>query len=280
MFNIGCKYKGISKKLKLKKNIYMRFYLLLAGLLMSLMSHAQEEYFIIGYYMKYDLDSPLESKDVLYINKNQEKSFYQKGTLNNREGIKPREKRENEIIVNSITKADQFNYFNFKEKKLVSRIAPIESVYMVEEEIPLMNWELVDETKKVKEIELHKAVCSFRGRNYTAWYSLEYPIHIGPWKFNGLPGLAFEITEDQSNYSWTLTSIKKGMLKAFPLRYDLKRGAISLKEYAERVEYEFEHMNDGFLARLPKEIEIISSESDNSRFKEYDLERKYEWENQ
>ncbi len=260
-------------------SIYKRFYLLFAVLLVSLISHAQEEYFIVSYYMKYDLAAPLESKDVLYINTNQERSFYQKGPLNNREGIKSREKRPNEIVINSITKADQFNYFNFKEKKLVSRIAPIESVYMVEEEIPTMNWKLVDETKKIKEIELHKAVCSFRGRNYTAWYSLEYPIHIGPWKFNGLPGLAFEITEDKSNYSWSLTSIKKGKLKAFPLRYDLKRGAISLKEYVEKVEYEFEHMDDSFLARLPKEIEIISSESDNSSFKENSLERKYEWEN-
>lgn len=258
----------------------MRFYLVVVGLLMSVMSYAQEEYYILDYYTTYNLDSSLESKDVLYVHSNQEKSFYQKGILINREGSNTRERKENEIVINSITNIDQFNYFNFKEKKLVSRISPIESVYMVEEEIPLMTWELIDETKKVKEIELHKAICSFRGRNYTVWYSLDYPIHIGPWKFNGLPGLAFEITEDRSNYSWSLTSIKKGTLKAFPLRYDLKRGVISLKEYKERVEYELEHMNDSFLARLPKEIEIISSETDNSSFKKFELEMEYEWENQ
>jgi len=258
----------------------MRLYLVLVALLMALTSDAQEDYFVITYHMGYDLEESLESKDVLYIDKKQEKTFYQKGKLAKRQGSKPRERRENEIVISTITTADEFNYFNFKDKKLVSRTAPIASVYMVEEEIPLMHWELVDETKEIKEIELHKAVCSFRGRNYTAWYSLDYPIQVGPWKFNGLPGLAFEITEDKSNYSWSLTSIKKETLKAFPLRYDLKRGVISLKEYVDRVAYEQEHMNDSFLARLPKEIEIISTESDNSSFKQFELEIVYEWENE
>lgn len=267
-------------KTKAKNSNYMRLNLVLIGLLMSLMTYAQEEYYIIDYYVKYDLGEPRESKDILYINANQDKSFYQNGTPASSEGYKPRERRENEVIVRTIPKVDRFNYFNFKEKRLVSRISPLTSAYMVEEEIPLMHWELVDETKKIKEIELHKAVCSFRGRNYTAWYSLEYPIHIGPWKFNGLPGLAFEITEDQSQFSWSLTSVKKSTLKAFPLRYDLKRGVISLKEYVERVAYEFEHMDDSFLAKLPKGMEIISVESDNSGFRKSELEIVYEWEKQ
>ena len=54
-----------------------------------------------------------------------------------------------------------------------------------------------------------KAKTSFRGRNYTAWYTNEIPISDGPWKFWGLPGLILQITDDKKEYNFECIAINK-----------------------------------------------------------------------
>lgn len=60
------------------------------------------------------------------------------------------------------------------------------------EPLPKINWKIKDVTKKIEGILVQKATCKFRGRNYIAWFALEIPIPLGPWKLNGLPGLIIE----------------------------------------------------------------------------------------
>lgn len=62
----------------------------------------------------------------------------------------------------------------------------------VEEIIPLIDWKLEKETKEIGSLICRKATTSFRGREYTAWYTLEIPLPYGPWKLHGLPGLILE----------------------------------------------------------------------------------------
>ena len=54
-----------------------------------------------------------------------------------------------------------------------------------------------------------KAKTSFRGRNYTAWYTNEIPISDGPWKFWGLPGLILKVTDEKNEYSFESVAITK-----------------------------------------------------------------------
>lgn len=65
-------------------------------------------------------------------------------------------------------------------------------------------WKLTYETKKSAEYTLQKATANFGGRKWTAWFSKEVPISEGPYKFRGLPGLIFELSDDKDNFRFTL----------------------------------------------------------------------------
>lgn len=62
-----------------------------------------------------------------------------------------------------------------------------------------MDWKIINETKEVLGYPCRKATVTYRGRNYTAWYSDKLPLNDGPYIFRGLPGLILEI-EDADQY--------------------------------------------------------------------------------
>ncbi len=82
-------------------------------------------------------------------------------------------------------------------------------VYQYREDLVQMDWNISSETKKVLEYECSKATCQFRGRNYTAWFTPEIPLKVGPYKFTGLPGLILEISSDDGEYKFTATGLEK-----------------------------------------------------------------------
>ena len=80
--------------------------------------------------------------------------------------------------------------------------------FMYEEPLPNMQWQLRNDTLTVCGYLCKKAICAFRGRNYTAWYTDEIPVSNGPWKFNGLPGLILKVIDDQRYFSFECTAIE------------------------------------------------------------------------
>jgi len=75
-----------------------------------------------------------------------------------------------------------------------------------------INWKLSTEIKKVGNYSLQKATTTFGGRNWTAWFNTEINLNEGPYKFRGLPGLIFEISDDRNNFSFSL--VKSYQLKS------------------------------------------------------------------
>lgn len=67
-----------------------------------------------------------------------------------------------------------------------------------------MKWKIFPEIKKGGEYNLQKATTDFGGRHWIAWFCTEIPINEGPYKFQGLPGLIFEISDFGNNYSYKL----------------------------------------------------------------------------
>lgn len=54
-----------------------------------------------------------------------------------------------------------------------------------------------------------KATTFYRGRRYTAWFTLDIPISDGPYKFWGLPGLILMIYDTQNFHKFEVVSISK-----------------------------------------------------------------------
>ena len=77
------------------------------------------------------------------------------------------------------------------------------------QETPNFNWQISKETKTINGKTCHKATTKKYGRNWTAYFSQDYPFSYGPVKFGGLPGLIFEIYDDKNDYHYILTAIKK-----------------------------------------------------------------------
>lgn len=111
-------------------------------------------------------------------------------------------------------------------------------VYGVEKrtEIP---WKLINESKKIGNLLCKKATGTFRGREYTVWYSVEIPLPYGPWKLQGLPGLILEAYDTNKELYIYFKSVEYPVKKNIGLHpltktkddKDLKW--ISLNEYNE-----------------------------------------------
>ena len=79
----------------------------------------------------------------------------------------------------------------------------IESVnFGYKENNPPMKWKLINEEKEILSQKCFKAITSFRGRNFIAWYTKDIPINDGPYKFSGLPGLILEVYDDNENFHY------------------------------------------------------------------------------
>lgn len=83
------------------------------------------------------------------------------------------------------------------------------SKFKCEETNEIPKWKLLPDTMTVLSFLCHKAVCSFKGREYEAWYTLEVPRGEGPWKLSGLPGLILAAKDKTGTYSFECTGIEK-----------------------------------------------------------------------
>lgn len=84
-----------------------------------------------------------------------------------------------------------------------------EKLYLLEEKISPQDWQMQEGTKKVLEYECQKATCHFKGRDYTAWFTLDIPINDGPYKFYGLPGLILMIEDSEGMFRFNAVGIEQ-----------------------------------------------------------------------
>jgi GLPGLI family protein len=82
-------------------------------------------------------------------------------------------------------------------------------LFEYEEKLNNIKWEIYQDTLTVLNLKCNKATTTFSGRKYTAWYCAQIPIHDGPYKFNGLPGLILKIYDSKSNFDFELIGIEK-----------------------------------------------------------------------
>lgn len=82
-------------------------------------------------------------------------------------------------------------FYDRKKDSIWSFLRNPKSMYIAEKK-PDIKWIFTKESKKIGNYTCNKAITTFRGRDYTAWYTTAIPIPYGPWKLNGLPGLVLE----------------------------------------------------------------------------------------
>jgi GLPGLI family protein len=96
-------------------------------------------------------------------------------------------------IVKPYTRTQLFLYPSSHQFFVFDRV--LMDKYIMKDEWPAINWKITDETKKIAQLNCQKAIGTWRGRTYEAWFCADLPFHSGPWKLNGLPGLIVEAAD-------------------------------------------------------------------------------------
>lgn len=93
--------------------------------------------------------------------------------------------------------------------------------YKYVETIPQLQWKIFNDRKKIWDFQCQKATCTFRGRQYEAWFTTDLPINDGPWKFQGLPGLILEVYDTNREYAFVYVGHKKtnSPISSLPYKY-------------------------------------------------------------
>ena len=76
------------------------------------------------------------------------------------------------------------------------------------EPIPIQEWEICKDTVSILGYKCQKAMCSFRGRIYEAWFAMDIPVDKGPWKFSGLPGLIMKVNDEKRCFSFECVKVE------------------------------------------------------------------------
>ncbi len=106
------------------------------------------------------------------------------------------------------TPTSAVDYFYFaKENKFFTK-ERVFNYYIVEEPATKINWKITKDTTSFSGIHCQKALTTFKGRNWTAWYATELPFQSGPWKLNGLPGLIIEAYDDTKTVSFQFAGME------------------------------------------------------------------------
>ena len=102
-----------------------------------------------------------------------------------------------------------YNHLPSQHLTVLHRLFGSPGVYYYIEPIPAINWQITNERKRILSYNSQKAVGTFRGRTYEAWFTPDIPIQIGPYKFGGLPGLILAIRDTQNHYVFTAISVER-----------------------------------------------------------------------
>jgi GLPGLI family protein len=131
----------------------------------------------------------------------------------------------------------EYLYYNWPTKGILTMFSQVFlSHYRVEEDIPNIQWNLInDSVKNIIGYKCQLAKTTFRGRDWYAWYTSDIPASMGPWKLSGLPGLILEAYDDKNYIRFTAISLlQHGIRPVMFLNYlNFKFQKITREEYLE-----------------------------------------------
>jgi len=127
----------------------------------------------------------------------------------------------------TFTKISNQPLYKYIETNTMIREIPMPQIrYAITELIPVIEWSLGKEQKKILGYKCQSATGTYRGRNYTAWFTPQLSYKNGPWKFGGLPGLILEIYDQNKEIIWEAQSnsivLDEGVKTIQPNRNSIK----------------------------------------------------------
>jgi len=221
----------------------------------------------VSYLIQYNTEIPNQRTGTLQIDFKQNKSLFIVSKGNLESGV-----TQKDFVIKVVQKAvEGYTVMDKSKDSLKTKIGINNGTYIVCETIPVFKWEIENnETKKIGDYICKKATTTFRGRNYIAWYTLDFTTYFGPWKFNGLPGLILEVYDETNRHHWIAQKIKTFNGEIKMPNDESNYFKIDLKKYVE-LRYESPlNTND---ALLPRGAMVTTFKGNRNG-----IEIKFEWE--
>jgi GLPGLI family protein len=181
----------------------------------------------------------------LYHNNGKSVYVYSKGekgeVLKNQDGSEWDGKKVNQAFGGWYQDTTGTVFFkDFKAKEIHFREFFTGNAYISKEDFPTIVWSVVRESKKIGSFECFKGTTRFRGRNYTAWFTMDIPVNDGPWKLWGLPGLILEAYDDTEEVKFMFESIEYPCSSKVAITNPTTGTIVDLATYrkADDIEYE------------------------------------------
>jgi GLPGLI family protein len=180
-------------------------------LLMSLsINTAYAQSYKIGYRMNYRTDSlseEMQTKDMVLLIQGKESRFCSRDQYLNDSLVIGKEKAGQEA-----QKKYDYQWMVIKDnrqKKIYRFTVLLRDLYRISEKSPPFKWEMTKELKKIGDYTCQKAMLTYSGRLWEAWFTTDVALQNGPYVFDGLPGLIISIKDSKNNYQFSLTAIRK-----------------------------------------------------------------------
>lgn len=108
-------------------------------------------------------------------------------------------------------------YYEFPNEKKLARKEPlVMESHLIEDTMPAIDWKISSDTMTFGGLHCQKATGYFKGRNYTAWFCPDLPLHVGPWKLNGLPGVIVEAYDAKKDVQFMFDGVEKVVMTIKP----------------------------------------------------------------
>lgn len=153
--------------------------------------------------------------------------------------VKPGDVAKSNVSKSNVSRGNiTMNFFrNYPKGKTTYIDKVLSEKFRIEEPMEQPKWEIVaDSTKKILNYDCQMARTTFKGRQWTAWFTADIPLDNGPWKLCGLPGLILRASDAQQQYIFDCVGMKQTDGTA-DLLYNLK-----FDEYTKSTMKEFKEV--------------------------------------
>ncbi|MDI9312512.1 MAG: GLPGLI family protein [Limnohabitans sp.] len=128
--------------------------------------------------------------------------------------------------------------------------------YKIELPLNKLNWQIESDNKTIGTYKCQKAITTFSGRKYTAWFSIDLPYQNGPWKLWGLPGLILEAYDEKREVQFLFKSVHRQFINE-QIRNEFFRPIKTTEEKFLKATQQFAQDPSGtVLANLPTDEKL------------------------
>jgi len=96
-------------------------------------------------------------------------------------------------------------------QKLLTKDYVFVTEYLIAGQIPAIDWKISGDTATFGGLHCQKAAGHFKGRDYIVWFCPDLPVHTGPWKLNGLPGVIIDAHDTKNEVIFQFDGVEKAV---------------------------------------------------------------------